>query len=162
MGEKIIPRTTHWAAGLLVIAALTGCVERQMIITTDPPGAIAFDEQGVGISSTPADRSFVYYGKYRFKIVRDGYETLIVEEDVRPPWYEWLGLDFISENVVPWTIRDIRRFHYQLQPLQVVPELTVLQQGTALRERGKTIGTPAIPPPTPPVVSPPITPPIGP
>ena len=147
-GENMISRTTRWAAAFAIplgIALLAGCVERQMIITTEPFAAVVFDEQGNGLSQTPADRSFTYYGKYRFKIVKDGYETAIVEEDVRPPWYEWLGLDFISENVIPWTIRDIRRFHYVLQPLPSISTDTVLQQGSILRERGKTVGQPPTP-----------------
>ena len=153
----MLKRSACWSAlSLLLVVvtsvALTGCVERQIIITTDPAAAVVFDEFGEGRSATPVDRTFTYYGKYRFKIVKDGFETLTVEEDIRAPWYEWLGLDFISENVVPWTIRDIRRFHYQLTPLQVVPPETVLQQGAILRERGKTIGTPlpGIPVPVPP------------
>jgi hypothetical protein len=142
-------RSARWSGAFalpLLTAILGGCVERQMIITTDPPFAVVYDEQNRPLSASPADRSFTYYGKYRFKIVKDGYETLIVEEDVRPPCYEWLGLDFISENVLPWTIRDIRRYHYQLQPLQVVPPEMVLEQANPLRERGKAIGTPLIVP----------------
>ena len=132
-------------AGPFLVALLSGCVERAMIITTEPYGAVVYDERGIPLSGSPADKSFVYYGKYRFKIVKDGYETAIVEEDVRPPWYEWLGLDFISENVIPWTIRDIRRFHYVLQPLPSISTDTVLQQGSILRERGKTVGQPPTP-----------------
>ena len=59
-----------------------------------------------------------------------------------PRWYEYFPFDFISENVIPWTIRDIRRFHYQMQPLAVIPPENVLQQGQALRQRGQAIGVP--------------------
>ena len=141
-------RSVRWSGFLalpLFLALMTGCVERRMVITTEPFGALVYDERNVPISASPADRPFTYYGKYRFKIVKDGYETLVVEEDVRPPWYEWIGLDFVSETLIPWTLRDVRRFHYQLKNSVVVPPEEVLKQGTPLRERGLVTGEPAPP-----------------
>ena len=134
--------------------ALTGCVDRRFIITTDPPGAIVFDEKDMpmgGRGASPTGQSFTYYGTYQFKIVKDGCETLVVREKVNAPIYEWFLLDFFSENVIPWTIRDIRTFHYQLHPMQVVPAETVLQQAETLRQRGQGIGVPLA---TPTVVGP--------
>ncbi|MBI3407578.1 MAG: hypothetical protein HY040_04390 [Planctomycetes bacterium] len=136
---------------LLACCSLSaGCVERRFVITTDPPGAIAYDEKGFPMGAAPTDRQFVYYGKYKFTLVRDGYQTQVVEEQVKAPWYEWAPIDFISENVIPWTIRDIRRFHYTLQAAPIVPPESVLQQATILRERGLVTGT-QLPLPGPPV-----------
>ena len=61
---------------------------------------------------------------------------------VRAPFYEWFLLDFISENLVPFTIRDIRRFNYQLQPKQIVDPETVQKRADLLRQRGLGIGVP--------------------
>ena len=137
---------------LLALAAallgLAGCVERRMVIMTDPPHAIVFDEKNQPLGASPVDRTFVYYGKYRFRLVKDGYETLIVEERVRPPWYEFFPLDFISENLIPWTLRDVRYFKYPLKPLPVVTPRQVKDEADALRARGQTIGTP-LPTPAP-------------
>ena len=72
------------------------------------------------------DREFTYYGTYRFTLVRDGFQTMTVEEHVKAPWYEIIGLDFISENLIPWTIPDVRRFHYDLLPMKMMPEETIL------------------------------------
>ncbi len=141
-------RSAH-RAGLLALplflALLSGCVERAMVITTEPFGAVVFDERMIPLSGSPADKSFVYYGKYRFTIVKDGYQTLVVEEDVKAPWYEWIFIDFVSENVIPWTIRDIHRFHYKMQLATVFPLDQVLQQGEPLRTKGKTLGEPEPP-----------------
>ncbi len=147
-----------WLLALATLSALTGCVERRMVIIADPypaaAGAIVYDEKNQPLSGSPADKPFTYYGKYNFRIVKDGFETLDVEQRVRAPWYELPGLDFISENLIPWTIRDVRYFRYTLTPSQVrVPE-DLLREGEQLRAYGKTIGTPAIdpsfmaPPPT--------------
>src|SRR5260370_37243435 len=122
------------------LALLAGCVERRMVITTEPFGALVYDERNVPISASPADRPFTYYGKYRYKIVKDRYETLLVEEDVRPPWYEWIGLDFISETLIPWTVPGVRRFHYHLKNAVVAPASSCLYQGEPLRARGLVTG----------------------
>ncbi len=150
-------RRGRLALALLLLAGLAGCVERRMVIITDPPYAIVLDEKNQPIGASPVDRTFTYYGKYRFRLVKDGYETLIVEEKVRPPWYEYFPLDFIAENLLPFTLRDVRYFKYTLQPAQLVPAGTVLEQAEQLRARGKTIGTPlpeTPPPPTTPVAPP--------
>jgi hypothetical protein len=145
-------RLALWLLTLLGTSGLLlGCVERRFVITTEPTGAIVYDEKGLRMSGdgkAPVDRTFIYYGDYQFTLVADGYETQIVREKVRAPFYEWFLLDFFSENVVPWTFRDIRRFHYQLQPRQLVPPDTVLARASTLRERGLGIGIPLPTPPT--------------
>ncbi len=126
----------------LAAALLSGCVERRFVITSDPPGAMVIDERGHPIGATPVDRPFTYYGKYRFTLVKDGFQTQVVEEPISAPWYEWIGLDFISENLLPFTLRDVRRLHFSMQPAHVVPPEAVLEEAQRLRERGQAIGSP--------------------
>jgi hypothetical protein len=155
MDQRLRQRRDLLAAWLVTFllggGLLTGCVERRFVITTDPPGAIVFDEKGQrmggGQGAAPVDRAFTYYGEYQFTLVKDGYETQIVREKVSAPFYEWLLFDFFSENVIPWTIRDIRRFNYQLRPKQMVPPEVVIEKGNALRQRGQAIGVPLPSPP---------------
>ncbi len=135
--------STRLFVAVLSLAGLAGCVERRMVIMTDPPHAVVFDEKNQPLGASPVDRSFTYYGKYRFRLVKDGYETQVTEEKVRAPWYEWFPLDFISENLLPWTLRDVRYFRYTLQQAPVIPAEAVLQEATDLRVRGQAIGTPA-------------------
>src|SRR5207248_3329469 len=75
------------------------------------------------------------------------------------PWYEYFPLDFVSENLVPWTIRDIRRFNYALQPLQKPNPEDVANRAEELRLRGQAVGPlpgtdPAARAPAPPPVPP--------
>src|SRR5438270_8298429 len=108
-----------WLFGLVASGfLLAGCVERRYVVSSDPPGALVL-RNGQPLGATPADDHFTYYGNYHFTLIRDGYETLEVDECVRAPWYEWPPLDFVSENLVPWWIYDVRHFHYAMQPLQV-------------------------------------------
>lgn len=138
-------RTLACLGTLLCAGLMTGCVERRFVITTEPYGAIVYDEKGMPMGAAPADRQFTYYGKYRFTLVRDGYQTMVVEEKVNAPWYAIAPLDFVSENLIPWTIRDVRRFHYELQPAQLVPPDTVLIQAEERRRQGQGIGAPVTP-----------------
>src|SRR5579864_2757476 len=94
-------------------AALAGCVERRYVVYTDPAGAVVF-RNGQILGQAPADDYFVYYGKYDFTLVKEGYETQQVQQEIKAPWYEFPGLDFISENLVPWRIIDRRVFTYRL------------------------------------------------
>ncbi|HMF15619.1 MAG TPA: hypothetical protein VKE98_00360 [Gemmataceae bacterium] len=131
-----------WLCLAVCVSCMSGCVERRFVITTSPPGAIVYDERHLPTGAAPTDREFTYYGKYRFTLVHDGFQTKVVEENVKPPWYEWIGLDFISENLIPWTIKDVRRFHYVLEPAQIVPEQAILEKAGLLRQKGQEIGEP--------------------
>src|SRR3954465_11411233 len=85
----------------------TGCVTRRVLITSDPPGAIVY-RNGQYLGPTPVEEPFVYYGKYRYRLVRAGYEPLDVTQDLAAPWYELPGVDFVSENLIPYPFRDVK------------------------------------------------------
>jgi len=143
--------------GLLLLIGATGCVERRMVIIPDPSGAIVYDEKDQPIGAGPVDKPFTYYGKYRFRIAKDGYETLVIDQRVRAPWYEFPGLDFFSENLIPWTIRDVRYYYpvmKRINPLDRPPEQLLLE-AQQLQAYGKTIGAPLPPDLNPPVGAPP-------
>jgi hypothetical protein len=97
---------------------------------------------GTPLGTTPVDGHFVYYGNYEFTLIKDGYETLHVDQCIRSPWYEYPGVDFVSENVYPGKLEDVRRFRYALQPAAQVNTQQLLQQAEALRNRGQQIPNP--------------------
>src|SRR5258707_785273 len=123
------------AAVLLLVALNVGCVERRFVITSDPPGALVY-RNGVPLGTTPVDDSFVYYGTYEFTLVRDGYETLVVRQKIDTPWYEFPGVDFLSENLWPFEVSDVRRLHFTLQPASKDRADEVLQQAIRRRTEG--------------------------
>src|SRR5262249_21371800 len=134
-----------WLVVGVAVPVLGGCqsVERRYVITSDPPGAVVL-RNNHHIGATPADDHFVYYGKYHFTLIKDGFATLQVDQEIPPPWYELFPLDFVVENLLPWRVEDVRRFHYKLEPLQSPDLQDVLNRGQSLRDRGKSIG-PAAP-----------------
>ncbi len=142
-GSKLLKGTTASGASTMVLLAFlalgtTGCVTRKYTIDSQPQGALVYRD-GKPIGTTPVDDYFVFYGKYRFTLVKDGYETLHVEQKIPAPWYEYLPLDFVSENLVPWEIKDVHRFSYALQPQQMPNNNDILQKAGDLRNRGKAL-----------------------
>ncbi len=143
------------AASLTVL--LAGCVERRYVVTTEPPGAIVL-RNGQPIGASPVDDHFIYYGNYHFTIVKDGFETLQVDQNIPAPWYEWPVIDFFTENLLPWTILDRREFHYQLQPKRIVNTNDLLRDAQNLRNRGLSLGSGSALPGTPTPGAPPAEP----
>jgi hypothetical protein len=142
-------RITWLLTALLVGGASTGCVERHFIVETDPPDAVVLVNDLQLGGHTPADGTFDYYGKYRFTLIKDGFQTQQVIQDIDPPWFEYSGIDFFSENVWPFLIRDTRRFYYRMAPLQTPNIDETSGRATQLRNRARTLG-PTEPTPAPP------------
>lgn len=131
---------SRWIVGACAVLAtlISGCVERRFVIESDPPGALVL-VNGQPLGSTPADGHFIYYGNYDFTLVKDGYETLHVDQRIRAPWYQWPLVDFVSENIYPGKLEDVRRFRYNMQPAAKVNTQQLLNQAEALRDRGRSL-----------------------
>jgi len=145
------------ALGLAVICACQlGCVQRRLTIRSNPPGALVYvDDYQIG--TTPCSTDFVYYGKRKVRLVLSGYETLTLIQPVPTPWYQYPGLDFVSENLVPGEIRDERVVEYTLQPQVIVPSLQLLSRANNLRHGAAAPQTPLPPQQPQPMI--PFTPP---
>ena len=87
---------------------------------------------------TPCSTSSTYYGTRKIRLVKDGYETLTVNQPIPAPWYEWPGIDFVSENLVPRDIRDERALTFNMQPHMVVPNDILLTRAEELRRDAKS------------------------
>ena len=128
---------------LILLVACSGCVHRTMTIRTNPPGAFVFiDDTPIGV--TPCTTPFTYYGTRKIRIVKDGFETLTTYQKIATPWYEWPGVDFVTENFWPGDIRDDRTLQFQLEPQQIVPPMAVIARGDNMRQatRGELLGPP--------------------
>ncbi|MEK6237513.1 MAG: PEGA domain-containing protein [Planctomycetales bacterium] len=124
---------------VLLVVSLTGCVERRLMIRSQPPGALVYvGKQEVGL--TPVGVNFTYYGPREVTLVKDGYETVTEIVEVPPPWYQVVPLDFVSDNLVPARIRDYRGLEYQLRPKFMVSTEQILRRGDELRNAGRLGG----------------------
>ena len=106
-----------------------------MTIRSQPAGALVYvDDYEIG--TTPVSTNFTYYGTRKIRLVKDGYETLTVQQPVPTPWYEIPPLDFFSEHLTPGEVQDQRSFCYQLTPQVLVPSAQLLQRAEGLRAQG--------------------------
>jgi len=133
-------------AGLLSVLLLAGCVERRLMIRSEPPGAVVYvGKREVGV--TPVGVNFTYYGAREIILVKDGFETLTDVVEIPPPWYEIPPLDYISETLVPTTWHDYRTLTYRLQPRYMVPTPELRGRAEQLRQSGRSGGQ-FFPPPS--------------
>ncbi|HEY7329986.1 MAG TPA: PEGA domain-containing protein [Gemmataceae bacterium] len=149
-------------AALLMLSSTAGCVERRFTVYSEPAGALVY-LNGNYLGMTPVDGYITYYGKQQITLIKEGYETLDVVQPYPPVWYDVPGLDFLTENIWPFKLRDVRKFSYTMRPLQTIPPDDVRARAEELRTRGQNIGVPlppravgpASPTPPPPPPAPP-------
>ncbi|MFA4986190.1 MAG: PEGA domain-containing protein [Candidatus Brocadiia bacterium] len=100
---------------LVALVLLAGCVKRTVTIESIPSGAEVFLD-GKLVGNTPLSLAFTYYGNHHIRIVKEGYTTLLGTLALKAPMYDKPGIDFFSENIVPWTIRDDHAAVFTLFP----------------------------------------------
>ena len=128
---------------LLALVFMSGCVERALVITSEPSGAdITVNQQWKG--KTPYVLPFKHYGVYDIWIEHPGYEDngkmvkfypMHVGEPIKAPGYQYAGTDFVSEVLLPTTLRDQHNLHYVLERVDKADDVDdVLSRAAQLRE----------------------------
>lgn len=101
---------------LVVSLALTsGCVKRNLHIGSSPPGATVF-MNGDKLGTTPLDFDFMHYAVHEVELRKEGYETLISLENLKPPLHLWPPFEFFCE-IIPRDFWDRKELYYTLTPL---------------------------------------------
>jgi PEGA domain len=122
---------TLFASGVL---ALGGCnsVYRRVLVRSDPPGArVLLDGQEVGY--TPVGIPFTWYGTRQLTLIKPGFETRTECVTVSSPWYEFVPIDFVSDNLLPYHVADRHEINWQLRPQTVVPLEQLEERAESLR-----------------------------
>ncbi len=126
---------------LCFLSATAGCVQRRLLINSQPEGAlVSVDKTQVG--HTPVAVPFTYYGTREIQLQKDGYKTVYVKERVRPPWYGVFPISLISENFAFREIRDHRALDFELTPKERVVEGQLMERADQLRtdvQRGTVV-----------------------
>jgi hypothetical protein len=124
--------------------AQPGGVARRITVRTNPPGAeVYIDNYEIGTS--PCSTFFTYYGTREIRMVKDGFETLVVRQPIPAPWYEYLPFEFVADNFWPSKIHDERVVDFNLVPQQIVPTNQLLTRAEQLRRQTQP-ATPAFAP----------------
>ncbi len=107
-------KTLIFFAALACLLFAPGCVKRNLHIRSDPQGAeVYFNEDLIG--TTPLDYDFMYYALHKVQVKKEGYKTLTVLQNIKPPLHLWPPLDFFFE-VIPHDFWDRREVSYVLEP----------------------------------------------
>lgn len=128
------------------VSATTGCVDRKFVVESNVPNAQVYVDNAA-IGAAPAYASFEYYGYYTIRVVYPGYDTVVKRQHIAAPWYAYPPLDFITEVLLPFHIRDTRRIHIELQPAAQGRTDDILNAAEALRQRGAMLPLPDRPAP---------------
>ncbi len=131
------------------LALLAGCVERTLILRSDPPGAtVVVNGDEVGVA--PAKVHFDTYGTFEVVMSAPRCHRLRALVPVTPPWYEHIPIDFFSEAVWPGKVLDEHDVTLKLEPISEEEA-----GGAGLDERERQLqqrvleGAPAAPQPAP-------------
>ena len=147
MNKVLIPMSRFIPLLLLILLAplLSGCVERSLLIRTDPQGARVFlNGQDKGV--TPAKIPFDFYGTWDLQIrmeeneLRGSRSLKPIREKVRlsRPWHQVFPLDFFSEILWPGTISVEHVLDYTFEP----QDLDALRESFHEAARAEGVETP--------------------
>lgn len=142
MSVRIVRRMAMVGA-LALMACMGGCVQRELTITTEPPGAIVYLND-VEVGRTPVTRPFVFYGTYDVVVRKEGYETLKTQHLVLAPWWQWVPIDLVAE-VLPLTDRQSMAFTLKAQTAEPANPAEMLQRAAELRAKFTTTQPTTIP-----------------
>jgi len=121
------------AVSLIVIILLTGCVERQLTINTEPQGALVLlnDEE---IGESPVTVSFEWYGDYNVRISKEGYETLKTHRKLKAPWYDEFPFDFLA-MLNPKRTVDSYEWSFTLEERKQIDREQLIQNAEELKKQ---------------------------
>jgi hypothetical protein len=124
------------AAGLLTALLLTGgCLERELAITTEPAGAVVWlNDEEIGV--TPVSVNFRWYGDYRVRIQKSGYEILETHQPLEAPFYDHFPLDLMAD-LWPGTIRDRQEWHFDLKPAVAATSEAIIERAQAFHQQAQ-------------------------
>lgn len=118
------------AIGLCALT-LTGCIERRLTVTSDPPGAIVWLND-LEVGRTPVDVDFEWYGTYDVRLALEGHEPLMTSAKADAPVHEWPGIDLFA-SVLPVGFENHVRWHFELEPTAVDHD-ALLERARSTRE----------------------------
>jgi hypothetical protein len=89
----------------LIPLLVAGCVERSLVIRSDPPGAeVYIDGERKGM--TPHTEKYVWYGTREVTLVKSDYRSHREMVELHAPWWQVFPFDLITDVVLPLTLTD--------------------------------------------------------
>ena len=123
---SLLIRLLLLTAGVL----MTGCVERTITITSDPPGALVYlnDEE---VGRTPVTVPFTFYGTYDVRLEHEDFQPLWTQKKADAPWWETPGPDLVAE-AIPNNKSELR-WHFEMQQRSPADESALLDRARQMK-----------------------------
>lgn len=119
--------------GLFAAIVFSGCVERNLTISTEPQGAmIVLNDEEIGVS--PVTVSFEWYGDYNVQINKDGFETLKTHRKLKGPWYDGFPFDLLT-LLNPERTVDSYEWTFELSPQEDPKREELIQKAQGLKDQ---------------------------
>jgi hypothetical protein len=122
----------HCGRAMVILFAMlmTGCVQRQMTILTDPPGAVVYlNDREMG--RTPFTHPFLWYGNYDVVIRKDGYQPLKTTAEFTAPFWQFVPLDAVTDFL---PLQDHQTVAFKLKPDAPVDPQLLVAHGVQLQK----------------------------
>ncbi len=124
----------------IVSLFLSGCVRRRMSVASNPPGATVYMD-GKMIGRTPFSYNFDFYGKREFRLVKEGYETKTKLMRIQAPWYQWPGIDFVTEVLLPGKLTDRPYLEFDMEQVRTTDSDRLVVRAEDFRRLAHSEGT---------------------
>jgi hypothetical protein len=100
-------------AAVILLAACTPT--RTLTVRSNPSGA-AVRVDGSAVGTTPVVMPFEHHGTRRVTLYLEGYLVWSEAVPIEAPWWAGFPLDLVTENLVPWRLRDEHELAVPLTP----------------------------------------------
>jgi hypothetical protein len=102
---------------VLLLVLASGCVERKLIVKTDPEDAVVEVDGldlGKGDGQKPVELAFEHYGIRRVVVRAKGHAASEQLVELDPPWWQLLPFDFFTDVLWPGKLEDARTVEVRL------------------------------------------------
>lgn len=127
-------RAGHAVGFILAASVAAGCVERTLVIESDPPGA-EVRLNGSVVGRTPVHVPFRHYGVYDVEVRKEGFEPVREGAPVMAPWWARFPVGVFTELLWPGRIRDVHFLRYDLAPPAMPDRAKLLERAEAAAKR---------------------------
>ena len=139
MKKPQLGRNSLLITGIIVLASslICGCVERKLMINTEPDGALVYlNDEEIGI--TPVTIEFSWYGDYRVRIEKQVFETLSTHRNLVGSLHDRFPFDFIADFLWPKRIVDSYEWDFKLTEYQPPKRDDLIKASKVMRAKAVT------------------------
>ena len=101
---------------LVLVSVLAACAPtRSFTVKSNPSGATVRID-GTAAGATPVTVPFEHHGTRRVTLYLEDYLVWSEAVEIEAPWWATFPLDLITDNLVPWRLRDEHELEVALTP----------------------------------------------